>query len=434
MIERYDVKEISSLFSLEKRYETFLKVELANVKALSKLGVVPNEDYQKIKEKASVNVDRINELEGIYHHDVIAFCRSIDEKLGDEKRWFHYGLTSTDVVDTAMSILYKEASEILRKDILALLQTYKSKALKYESLPSIARTHGMHAEVTSFGLRFARFYDELNRDLSRLDEATKELCLVKLEGAVGNYAFASIEAEKLVSEELALPTPNIATQVISRDNHAYYLNVLALIASHIENVSVEFRNLARPEINEAYEFFSKGQKGSSAMPHKHNPIGFENMCGLARLVRGYAVESYDNIPLYHERDISHSSYERIAFPDAIGLIDYLLRRMKKTIDKLVVNEEQIRKNIYLSKGVVFSERVLSEAIKKGMSREEAYDEIQRIAFDVMRSDSHDNFEAGVKKSPILSKLFSSEEIHALFDESYYLRNTEYIYKRVGLVS
>lgn len=432
MIDRYEVKEISALFTLKKRYETFLKVELANVQALSALGLVPEGDYRKIKAKAVVDVDRINALEEIYHHDVIAFCRSIDERLGEEKRWFHYGLTSTDVVDTALSILFKEATDILEKDILSLLDSYRKKALDYKALPSIARTHGMHAEITSFGLRFARFYDELNRDLYRLKEAREQLCLVKLEGAVGNYAFASIEAEKLVAKELELETPKIATQVLPRDNHAFYLNVLALVASHIENVSVEFRNLARPEINEAYEFFSQGQKGSSAMPHKHNPIGFENMCGLARLVRGYAVESYGNIPLYHERDISHSSYERIAFPDALGLTDYLLRRMKNTIDKLVVNERKIKENIFLSKGVVFSQRVLSEAIRKGLSREEAYDEIQRIAFEVMKEGSKEDFKRGIEKSKILKKVFTAEEIQALFDESYYLRNTDYLYKRVGI--
>lgn len=433
MIDRYEVKEISSLFSLKKRYDTFLKVELANIKALSTLGIVPKEDYEKIKEKAKVDVDRINELESIYHHDVIAFSRSIDENLGDEKRWFHYGLTSTDVVDTAMSILYKEATDILVDDIKTLLDSYKSKALKYKDLPSIARTHGMHAEITSFGLRFARFYDELNRDLNRLEEASKELCVVKLEGAVGNYAFASIEAEKLVGEELNLPLPNIATQVIARDNHTNFLNALALIASHIENVSVEFRNLSRPEINEACEYFSKYQKGSSAMPHKHNPVGFENMCGLARLVRGYASSSYDNIPLYHERDISHSSFERIAFPDAIGLTDYLLRRMTKTIDKLVVNEENIRKNIYLSKGVVFSEKILSKSIEKGLSREEAYDEIQRLAFKVMEPESTIDFKEAIKESDVLKKIFTNDEIDDLFYEGYYLRNTDYIYKRVGLL-
>lgn len=433
MIDRYEVKEISSLFSLKKRYDTFLKVELANIKALSTLGIVPKEDYEKIKEKAKVDVDRINELESIYHHDVIAFSRSIDENLGDEKRWFHYGLTSTDVVDTAMSILYKEATDILVDDIKTLLDSYKSKALKYKDLPSIARTHGMHAEITSFGLRFARFYDELNRDLNRLEEASKELCVVKLEGAVGNYTFASIEAEKLVGEELNLPLPNIATQVIARDNHTNFLNALALIASHIENVSVEFRNLSRPEINEACEYFSKYQKGSSAMPHKHNPIGFENMCGLARLVRGYASSSYDNISLYHERDISHSSFERIAFPDAIGLTDYLLRRMTKTIDKLVVNEENIRKNIYMSKGVVFSERILSKSIEKGLSREEAYDEIQRLAFKVMEPESTIDFKEAIKESDVLKKIFTNDEIDDLFYEGYYLRNTDYIYKRVGLL-
>mgnify|MGYP004443770567 FL=1 len=305
MIARYNVKKISDLFTLENRYKTFLQVELDNIKALVLLKIIPNSDYLRIKKLAKINLPRINELEKVTKHDVIAFTRSITEKLGKEKSWFHYGLTSTDVVDTTMSILYAKATDLLIEDIDKLLEAYKTKAHQYKNTPCIARTHGMHAEITSFGLKFVRFYDELNRDKERLLRAKEELCLVKVSGAVGNFAVTNPRVQNYVAKILNLKFPKISTQVINRDNHTNYLNALALIAAHLENVAVEFRNLSRNEIAEVAEFFTEGQKGSSAMPHKHNPISFENICGLARLIRGYAMSSYDNIPLYHERDISH---------------------------------------------------------------------------------------------------------------------------------
>ncbi|MBO8426995.1 MAG: adenylosuccinate lyase, partial [Firmicutes bacterium] len=431
MIDRYDIKEISDLFSLENRYKTFLEIELANLEALVSLNIVPEKDYLKIKAKAQVDVNRINELEKLTKHDVIAFTRSIDENLGDEKRWFHYGLTSTDVVDSALSILYKKASLIILKDIDNLLEAYKEKALTYKDLPAIARTHGMHAEITSFGLRFARFFDELNRNKNRFIEAINELCLIKLEGAVGNFAFINKDVENFVAKKFNLNTPKIATQVIARDNHTNFLNALALIATHIENVSIEFRNLSRNEINEVNEYFSKDQKGSSAMPHKHNPISFENMCGLARVIRGYAFSSYDNIPLYHERDISHSSSERIIFPDALVLTSYILRRMTSTIKKLVINEVSIRNNINLTNRIIFSERVLTYLIDKGISREEAYDKVQALV-----NDSYINnvdFRENLAKSQYFSKILTNKDLDIIFDESFFLKNTDYIYKRVGLI-
>ena len=432
MIERYNVKEISDLFTLENRYKTYLEIELANVEALAYLGIVPNEDYLKIKEKAKVDVNRINELELLTKHDVIAFTRSIDENLGEEKRWFHYGLTSTDVVDSAMSLIYRKSVDILLKEINNLLETYKGKALQYKDLPCIARTHGMHAEISSFGLKFARFYDELVRNKDRLVLASEELCLIKLEGAVGNFAFANIDVENFVAMKFNLNTPNIATQVIARDNHTNFLNSLALIATHIENVSTEFRNLSRNEINEACEYFSKNQKGSSAMPHKHNPISFENMTGLARLIRGYAFSSYDNISLYHERDISHSSNERIIFPDSLILTTYIIKRMNQTIKNLVVNKENIHKNIYLTKGLVFSERILTFLVEKGLPREVSYDNVQRIANQVYDNEKL-NFKDALNNDNFINKYINKQVLDKLFDESYFLRNVDYIYKRVGLI-
>lgn len=430
MIERYDIPEISSLFSLKNRYETFLKVELAATHAFSKLGVVPDSDYQKIKEKAVVHVDRINELEKITKHDVIAFTRSIDEKLGDEKRWFHYGLTSTDVVDTAESYIYKQASQILDKDLKALLTILKAKSVQYKNLACIGRTHGIHADITSFGLKFLRFYAELERARNRFINATNALCLTKIEGAVGNFAFVPYQVEQLMSKELKMPTPKIATQVLPRDLHQDYLNSLALIASTIEDISLEFRNLQRSEIDETAEYFAKGQKGSSAMPHKHNPISFENMTGLSRYVRGLANGFYENIFLYHERDISHSSYERMAFPDAIGITDYIVRRMARVLKGLIVNKKAIQKNIWLTKGVIFSQRALTLLIAKDVSREDAYDNIQRIAFSVYYGDENANFIEALKKDPFVSSKLTEKEIDDLADTSFYLCNIDYIYKRV----
>lgn len=432
MIERYEVKEIDELFTLERRYKTFLDVEIANLEAYSELGIIPKEDVDSIKSKAHVNVDRINELEKQYKHDVISFTRSIDEELGEEKRWFHYGLTSTDVVDTAMSIIYNDATSILKSDLSDLLLTLEALALRYKDTPCIARTHGMHAEISSFGLRFVRFFDEIKRNLKRLLLAKDELCLVKLEGAVGNFAFASKDVEEIVAKKFNLKTPLIATQVISRDNHTNYLNSLALIATSIENMCVEFRNLSRNEIFEVSEGFSSSQKGSSAMPHKRNPISFENMCGLARVIRSYAFGSYDNIPLYHERDISHSSSERIIFPDAIELTSYIVRRMTKTMQNLDVHEENIHKNIYLTKGVVFSQRILTRLVEKGLSREESYDLVQSLALRTLNGE-FESFRNALESNEIIIENLKSVDLDELFDEKYYLRNIDFIYKRVGLI-
>ena len=431
MIDRYNIKKISELFSLQNRYKTFLDIELANVKALVQLKVVPKSDYDKIKKQAVVNVRRINEIEKQTKHDLIAFTRQIGENLGAEKRWFHYGLTSSDVVDTAMSVLYSQATDMLLEDIDALLKAYKTKALKYKTTPCIARTHGMHAEITSFGLKFVRFYDELNRNKQRLIEARDQLCLVKLSGAVGNFAMVNPKVQELVAKELKLNTPMIATQIIARDNHTNYLNALALIAAALENACVEFRNLSRNEIGEVAEYFDVNQKGSSAMPHKHNPISFENICGLGRLIKGYAMSSYENIPLYHERDISHSSFERVAFPDAINLTSYILQRMTKTVNELVVFDYSIKRNIGLTKGVVFSERVLTALINKGMVREEAYDLIQRIAKDTIEG-KFANFEHGLWDSDVVKQYLNKADLTRLFDPSYFVRNVDLIYKKVGL--
>lgn len=427
MISRYNVKEIEDIFSLENRYKTFLEIELASLEAHVQLGIVPKEDYLKIKEKAHIDLDRINELEAIHKHDVIAFTRSIDEQLGEEKRWFHYGLTSTDVVDSALSINYAKAYEIIDKDIDALLETYRQKAIEYKNLPCIARTHGMHAEITSFGLKFVRFYDELRRNKERLKKAKEELCLIKLEGSIGTFSFLDPRVETFVAAKFNLNYPSFATQVIARDNHTNFLSVLALIAEEINNAAMELRNLARNEINEVNEYFSSKQKGSSAMPHKHNPISLENICGLSRLEKGYALSSYENIPLFHERDISHSSNERIIFPEAFITLSYILRRMNRTVSKLIVNKENIQKNIDLTYGIIYSQRVLTALVEKGLSREKSYDLVQSLALKSYNNKTE--FKEILKNNKEIRDIFSLEEIDGLFDPKFYFRNIDYIYSR-----
>ncbi len=427
MISRYNVKEIEDIFSLENRYKTFLEIELASLEAHVQLGIVPKEDYLKIKEKARIDLDRINELEAIHKHDVIAFTRSIDEQLDEEKRWFHYGLTSTDVVDSALSINYAKAYQIIDKDIDALLETYREKAIEYKNLPCIARTHGMHAEITSFGLKFVRFYDELRRNKERLKKAKEELCLIKLEGSIGTFSFLDPRVETFVASKFNLNYPSFATQVIARDNHTNFLSALALIAEEINNAAMELRNLARNEINEVNEYFSSKQKGSSAMPHKHNPISLENICGLSRLEKGYALSSYENIPLFHERDISHSSNERIIFPEAFITLSYILRRMNRTVSKLIVNKENIQKNIDLTYGIIYSQRVLTALVEKGLSREKSYDLVQSLALKSYNNKTE--FKEILKNNKEITDIFSLEEIDELFDPRFYFRNIDYIYSR-----
>ena len=427
MISRYNVKEIEDIFSLENRYKTFLEIELASLEAHVQLGIVPKEDYLKIKEKAHIDLDRINELEAIHKHDVIAFTRSIDEQLGEEKRWFHYGLTSTDVVDSALSLNYAKAYQIIDKDIDALLETYREKAIEYKNLPCIARTHGMHAEITSFGLKFVRFYDELRRNKERLKKAKEELCLIKLEGSIGTFSFLDPRVETFVASKFNLNYPSFATQVIARDNHTNFLSVLALIAEEINNAAMELRNLARNEINEVNEYFSSNQKGSSAMPHKHNPISLENICGLSRLEKGYALSSYENIPLFHERDISHSSNERIIFPEAFITLSYILRRMNRTVSKLIVNKESIQKNIDLTYGIIYSQRVLTALVEKGLSREKSYDLVQSLALKSYNNKTE--FKEILKNNKEIVDIFSLEEIDELFDPRFYFKNIDYIYSR-----
>lgn len=426
MIDRYTTEKFKNIWNLENKFNKFLQVEIASCHALSILKIIPTEDYQRIKENARVDVDRILELEKITKHDVIAFTRCVDENLGDEKRFFHYGLTSTDVVDSSNALLLKEANEIIEKDIVDFLAVLKEKAFMYKDTPCIGRTHGIHAEVTSFGLKWVSWYDELNRIFKMFKEARKNVEVIKLSGAVGNFTIIPVEVEEIVSKELELDYAGISTQVLSRDRISLYISILALIASLIEKIAFEVRNLSRTEVREVEEFFSDGQKGSSAMPHKRNPIASENMCGLSRIVRSYVNVAYENNILWHERDISHSSSERIMLADATTLIDYMLTRYNRVLTNLVVFEKRMYKNIFMTNGLVFSSRVLEKLINLGLPREKSYDMVQKAAF--ISNKEEKNFKNVLKQSEIIEHL-NSEEIDDCFNVQYYLRNIDKIYKR-----
>ena len=431
MIDRYAIKEIEDIFSLKNRYETFLKVELSVLKAYVELGIVPENDYLKIKEKAKVDVDKINELEKETKHDVIAFTRSLSLELGEEKKWIHYNLTSTDVVDTSLSYNIKEANEIIIKALKELEETLNNLAKKYEYTPIIGRTHGIHGEVTSFGLKWALFLDELKRDITRLNFERENVEVVKISGTVGNFANLPYELEELVAIELKLNRPAISTQVLSRDRLAGYVNVLALIASLFEKIATEIRHLSRTEVNEVNEYFSKNQKGSSAMPHKRNPVGSENICGLSRIIKSSQMIALENNILWHERDISHSSNERIYLPDDISLIIYLSRRLNNILKNIVVHEDKMKEDIFSTYGVIFSGRVLNYIIEKNeVSREEIYDYIQALAFKAMENKIQ--LKDLILNDSYLMKFLTEEEVNELFSYEYVFKNVDKIYKKVGV--
>ena len=432
MIERYLTKEMSSLFDDESRFNAYWKVELASMEAWSRIGVIPEEDFIAAKKNGKVNVARIQEIEAVTKHDVIAFTRQISETLGEEKRFVHFGLTSTDVVDTAMSLLYKEANDIIEKDLDAFLDALKEKALQYKYTPCIGRTHGMHAEITSFGLKWANYYDETMRTLSSFKTNRKYIEAIKLSGAVGNYADIDPRIQDIAGEILGLESSAIATQVLSRDRHEHYACTLAILASTLEKIAVEIRNLSRSEIHEVEEGFSKGQKGSSAMPQKRNPIASENITGCARIIRGYLFPILEDNALYHERDLTHSCVERVSFIDMIELTDYALQRMTKIIRNLTVFPEMMEKNIHLTNNAIFSSRILTALIEKGMTRENAYDLIQPSSMD--SALNHTDFKKNIESNEEVRKHLTLDEIQSCFTYDPYLKNVDYIYKKVGILA
>ncbi len=430
MISRYTNKEMGQIWALENQYQSWLLVEIAVVQAWSNYGLVPQKDVDRIKKNASFDIGKILQIENQTHHDLIAFTRNLSESLGKEKRWIHYGLTSTDVVDTAQSLRLKQANKIIKKDLLNYLNVIKKRALEFKNTVMIGRTHGVHAEPTTFGLVLARYYSETKRNISRFNQASKEVESGKLSGAVGTFANIPMEVQDSALRILGLKAQDISSQVLPRDLHANYINSLALIATGIENFATEIRNLQRTEIHEVEESFVSGQKGSSAMPHKRNPIGSENVTGLARVIRGYTTTAMENICLWNERDISHSSTERIMLPDVTILIDYMLKRFTKIVDKLVVFPEKMKQNMNLSYGLIYSQRVLLKLISKGLSREKAYDLVQPITAKSWKQ--HLMFKNLIENNSVIKDYLSDKEIDSAFDYHYHLKNVDKIFKRVGL--
>lgn len=430
MIDRYCRKEMAAIWDDQAKFDMYLKVELLACQAWSELGEIPKTDMQLLWDNASFELNRIFELEQETHHDVVAFTRAVSESLGEEKKWIHYGLTSTDVVDTAYGALYRRANDILQNDLNRFVSALKKQALTYKNTPCMGRTHGVHAEITSFGLKFALWYDEMQRNMQRFTLAREMIEVGKISGAVGTFANTPPFVQDYVCQQLGIQSANISTQVLQRDRHAFYFSTLALIATSIEKMATEIRHLQRTEVREVEERFRKGQKGSSAMPHKRNPIGSENMCGCARVMRGYMTSAFEDVALWHERDISHSSVERIIAPDATELLDYMLNRFTTIIENLTVFPENMIANIYKTHGVIFSQRFMLKLVEKGWSREAAYDCVQPKA--IQSWENKIDFKTLMESDPKVRETLSSDEIDDCFDLNYHLRNVDTIYERVGL--
>lgn len=431
MIERYSRKVMRDVWSEQAMYQAWLEVEILIDEAWSKLGEIPPEDVEAIRRNAKFEVSRIHEIEAETKHDVVAFTRCVSESLGEEKKWVHYGVTSTDVVDTANGIRFQKADAILRQDILDFMEILKANALKYKDTVMMGRTHGVHAEITTFGLKFALWYEEMKRNLERFDAAAAEVEAGKISGAVGTFANIPPFVQDYVCEQLGIHSANISTQVLQRDRHAHYFATLALIGSTLEQMATEIRGLQRTEIHEVEEHFSKGQKGSSAMPHKHNPIGSENICGCSRVLRGYMITSYEDIALWHERDISHSSAERIIAPDATELLDYMLVRFGGILKNLTVFPEKMKQDIWLTHGIIFSQRFMLKLIEKGWPREKAYDLVQPLAAQAFEEGK--NFRDLIEAVPEVQASLSKAEMDDCFDPMYHTKNVDVIYKRVGIL-
>ena len=430
MIERYTTPQMKTLWSEENKFKNWLKVEVLALAAYAQLGKVPAEDLAHIKANAKINLKRLHEIESQTHHDVVAFTRSVSESLGDAGKWIHYGLTSTDVVDTALGYNLKQVNQVILADLNKLKDTLGEKAKQHKNTLMMGRTHGVHAEPTTFGLKMALFYEEMKRNIVRFTAAAKNIEVGKISGSVGTFANIPPFVEQYVCEHLGIDFDPISTQTLQRDRHADYLSTLALIGSSLEKFAIELRHLQRTEVGEVSEGFKKGQTGSSSMPHKKNPIGSENITGLSRVLRGYMFTSFENIPLWHERDISHSSAERIILPDATTLLSYMLHRFTSIIDNLVIHEDVMLKNLNRTKGLVYSQQLLHKLIDKGLSREDAYNLVQPLALTAHEHQM--NFVTLASADVRITKLLSMTEIHEVFDPKFHLKEVDTLFKRVGL--
>lgn len=430
MIPRYSRKHVSDIWSDEARFKIWLDIEILACEAQANLGIIPKSAVKNIKAKAKFNTKRVLQIEEKVKHDIIAFLTNVAEYVGMDSRFIHMGMTSSDVVDTCLSVQMKMAGEIILKDLIEVRESLKKKAKKYKYLTQIGRTHGVHAEPITLGLKFALWYDEMNRNIDRMKRAIDTIAVGQISGAVGTYEHLSPKVEAYVCKKLGLKTTKISTQILQRDRHAEYMNTLALIGSSIEKFTTEIRHLQKTEALELEESFSKGQKGSSAMPHKKNPITCERLSGMARVLRGNALASMENIALWHERDISHSSVERIVVPDSTILTDYVLYQFKQIIDNIVVYEENIKKNLNLTNGLIFSQTVLLKLIEKKMKRETAYKIVQDVAMKCWREKI--NFFDLLKNDGEVKKYLTDKELNDIFDYSKSKKNIDFIFKRVGL--
>ncbi|GAB5057049.1 adenylosuccinate lyase [Companilactobacillus alimentarius] len=430
MIDRYVTEQMKPIWTDQNRFQAWLEVEIAAVEGWSKEGEIPAEDAKLIAQNAKFDVAEIAEIEKQTKHDVVAFTRDVSRYLGPEKKWVHFGLTSTDVVDTAYGYLMKQANDIIREDLNEFLEVVKEKALKYKDTVMIGRTHGVHAEPTTFGLVLANWYSEIKRDIERFDHAAKGVEAGKISGAVGSYANVPTSVEKFVCDKLGIRAQEISTQALPRDLHAEYIQTMALVATSIERFALEVRHLQRTEVREAEEYFAAGQKGSSAMPHKRNPIGSENVTGLARVIRGHAFTALEDMPLWHERDISHSSAERIIIPDTTELLDYILRRFTKITKDLTVFPDKMLEDMNITHGLIYSQRVLLKLVEAGYSREQAYDIVQPMTAKAW--DEKKDFRTMLENDSRVTDKLSDADLDDAFDYHWHLRNVDEIFKRVGL--
>lgn len=430
MISRYSRKEMSAIWTDENKFRIWLEIEIHASEAQSKLGLIPEKSLRNIKRKAKFNTDRILKIEEEVKHDVIAFLTNVGEYVGMDSRFIHLGMTSSDVIDTALSVQMKQAGEIILKDLIEVNKVLYKKAKQYKYLTMIGRTHGVHAEPITLGLKFALWYDEMNRNIERWKRAIEVISVGQISGAVGTYEHISPEVEKYVCKKLGLKTTNISTQILQRDRHAEYMSTLAIIASSIEKFTTEIRHLQKTETLELEEFFSSGQKGSSAMPHKKNPIVSERLSGMARVMRGNAVAAFENIALWHERDISHSSVERIIIPDSTILMDYALNEFLKLVNNIVVNRDNINKNLELTAGLVFSQTVLLKLIEKKMKREQAYKIVQAVAMKCWKEKI--SFLKLLKEDKEVMKYLTENELKEIFNYDKSRKNVDFIFKRVGI--
>jgi len=426
MIPRYTRKEMAEIWSEENKFKKYLEVEIAALEGWSKIGIIPYDTVEKIKEKAKIDIERINEIEKITNHDVIAFVEQISETVGEEGKYIHLGLTSSDIIDTSFSLILREAGKLLLKDIEELLKILKEKAIEYKNTIMIGRTHGIHAEPITFGFKIGTWHFEFLRNKERLKKAIDEISVGKISGAVGTFSNVYPEVEEYVCNKFNLKREKFSTQIISRDRYAYFISTLGVIASSCEKVALQIRLLQQTEISEVFEPFGKGQKGSSAMPHKRNPVLCERVCGLARIIKKNVNTALENVALWHERDISHSSAERIIFPESTILLDYILNLLIKIINGMEVKIENMEKNLKILNNVFFSQKLLNTLVLKGVPRKDAYEKIQKISFEAI--DKKIDFCELVKKDDFIKKFISEDELQMLFDIKELLKNLNEIFK------